>query len=256
MLFRSAKTNSEERKRTPESSGLGAKGGPATGVLDRESPERPSLDRKTLIDIYHQMVLVRRFEEKAAEIYSAGKIGGFCHLYIGQEAVAIGAISAVRKDDYAVTSYREHAHAIACKHGARSRARHGGPLQSAGELHAIEQHHSANGIAASSASRKLAPLRSRLSRPVSRGVLRRTARTSARLVFAPSRQSAPAVHSRDGCRTKVPVSFARTTANGCQESAGSSAARAHHFVWQRSLLRSSRQPDRLTPRAGGSRRRE
>lgn len=72
-----------------------------------------ALDRDTLIDIYHQMLLVRRFEEKAAEIYSAGKIGGFCHLYIGQEAVAIGSISAIRKDDYVLTSYREHAHAIA-----------------------------------------------------------------------------------------------------------------------------------------------
>ena len=71
------------------------------------------IDRETLINIYHQMLLVRRFEEKAAEIYSAGKIGGFCHLYIGQEAVAIGSISAIRKDDYVLTSYREHAHAIA-----------------------------------------------------------------------------------------------------------------------------------------------
>src|SRR5687767_7962221 len=59
------------------------------------------------------MLLVRRFEEKAAEVYSAGKIGGFCHLYIGQEAVAIGAISAIRKEDYVLASYREHAHALA-----------------------------------------------------------------------------------------------------------------------------------------------
>ncbi|MGH9971019.1 MAG: pyruvate dehydrogenase (acetyl-transferring) E1 component subunit alpha [Pyrinomonadaceae bacterium] len=65
------------------------------------------------MDLYHQMLLVRRFEEKAAEAYSMGKIGGFCHLYIGQEAVAIGAISAIRRDDYVLTSYREHAHAIA-----------------------------------------------------------------------------------------------------------------------------------------------
>ncbi len=71
------------------------------------------IDRETLVNIYHQMVLVRRFEEKSAEAYSAGKIGGFCHLYIGQEAVAIGSISAIRKDDYVLTSYREHAHAIA-----------------------------------------------------------------------------------------------------------------------------------------------
>src|SRR6266496_5880325 len=70
-------------------------------------------DRETLLSLYHQMLLIRRFEEKSAEAYSLGKIGGFCHLYIGQEAVAIGAISAIRKDDYVLTSYREHAHAIA-----------------------------------------------------------------------------------------------------------------------------------------------
>ena len=71
------------------------------------------LDRHTLLGLYHQMLLIRRFEEKSAEAYSMGKIGGFCHLYIGQEAVAVGAISAIRKDDYVLTSYREHAHAIA-----------------------------------------------------------------------------------------------------------------------------------------------
>jgi pyruvate dehydrogenase E1 component alpha subunit len=71
------------------------------------------LDRETLVDLYYQMLLCRRFEEKSAEAYSMGKIGGFCHLYIGQEAVAIGAISAIRKDDYVLTSYREHAHALA-----------------------------------------------------------------------------------------------------------------------------------------------
>ena len=62
--------------------------------------------------IFHQMLLVRRFEEKCAESYSLGKIGGFCHLYIGQEAVGVGAISALRDDDYVLTSYREHGQAI------------------------------------------------------------------------------------------------------------------------------------------------
>ena len=71
------------------------------------------LDKETLIGLYRQMLLIRRFEEKSAEAYSSGKIGGFCHLYIGQEAVAVGAISAIRKDDYVLTSYREHGHAIA-----------------------------------------------------------------------------------------------------------------------------------------------
>ncbi len=60
-----------------------------------------------------EMLLIRRFEEKAGEAYSLGKIGGFCHLYIGQEAVAVGSIAALRPDDYIVCSYREHGHALA-----------------------------------------------------------------------------------------------------------------------------------------------
>ncbi|MDQ3698844.1 MAG: pyruvate dehydrogenase (acetyl-transferring) E1 component subunit alpha [Gemmatimonadota bacterium] len=59
------------------------------------------------------MLLQRRFEEKTAEAYALGKIGGFCHLYIGQEAVGTGAISVLREDDYVVTSYRDHAQALA-----------------------------------------------------------------------------------------------------------------------------------------------
>ena len=70
-------------------------------------------DRETLVELLRQMLLIRRFEEKSAEAYSLGKIGGFCHLYIGQEAVAVGSISAIRKDDYVLTSYRDHGHAIA-----------------------------------------------------------------------------------------------------------------------------------------------
>src|SRR5918998_679429 len=70
------------------------------------------LDRATLQKILYQMVLIRRFEEKAAEAYTLGKIGGFCHLYIGQEAVAVGSLSALRPDDYALTSYRDHGHAL------------------------------------------------------------------------------------------------------------------------------------------------
>jgi pyruvate dehydrogenase E1 component alpha subunit len=62
--------------------------------------------------LLRQMLLVRRFEEKAAEAYAQGRIGGFCHLYIGQEAVAVGAIAALREDDYIFASYREHAHAL------------------------------------------------------------------------------------------------------------------------------------------------
>jgi pyruvate dehydrogenase E1 component alpha subunit len=59
------------------------------------------------------MLLIRRFEEKAGEAYSLGKIGGFCHLYIGQEAVAVGSMAALRDDDYITASYREHGQALA-----------------------------------------------------------------------------------------------------------------------------------------------
>jgi pyruvate dehydrogenase E1 component alpha subunit len=68
-------------------------------------------------DVYRgwlrQMLLIRRFEEKAGEAYSLGKIGGFCHLYIGQEAVAVGSLAALGEDDYITCSYREHGHALA-----------------------------------------------------------------------------------------------------------------------------------------------
>ena len=59
-----------------------------------------------------QMLLIRRFEEKAAEAYALGKVGGFCHLYIGQEAVAAGSLAALRDDDYVICSYREHGQAL------------------------------------------------------------------------------------------------------------------------------------------------
>ncbi len=71
------------------------------------------VDRETLLRMLYHMILIRRFEEKSAEAYTLGKIGGFCHLYIGQEAVAVGALAALRKDDYVMTSYRDHGHALA-----------------------------------------------------------------------------------------------------------------------------------------------
>jgi pyruvate dehydrogenase E1 component alpha subunit len=69
-------------------------------------------DREELLSMLRMMLLGRRFEEKAAEAYALGKIGGFCHLYIGQEAVAVGAISALRDDDYVIAAYREHVQAL------------------------------------------------------------------------------------------------------------------------------------------------
>ena len=102
-------SQASERSQSKSSSAGGA------GVLDHpEDPNsKPQDDRETLVKMLHQMILIRRFEEKCAESYSLGKIGGFCHLYIGQEAVGVGAISALRPDDYVLTSYREHGQAIA-----------------------------------------------------------------------------------------------------------------------------------------------
>ena len=87
---------------------------------ERQKDRLGGLEPNQLIDLYRQMILIRRFEEKAAEVYVAGKIGGFCHLYIGQEAVAVGSISAIRKDDYVLGSYREHGQALAKGMSARS----------------------------------------------------------------------------------------------------------------------------------------
>jgi pyruvate dehydrogenase E1 component alpha subunit len=83
------------------------------GGLD---PERADVHRNWL----RQMLLIRRFEEKAGEAYSLGKIGGFCHLYIGQEAVAVGSLAALGPDDYITCSYREHGHALARGISART----------------------------------------------------------------------------------------------------------------------------------------
>ena len=74
-----------------------------------QSPE-PEPD---LTALYRQMLLIRRAEEACAKAYSFGKIGGFLHLYIGQEAVAVGAIAALKPQDSVVATYREHGHALA-----------------------------------------------------------------------------------------------------------------------------------------------
>lgn len=69
-------------------------------------------DKKILKEMLYQMVLGRVFEQKCAEVYRIGKIGGFCHLYIGQEAIGIGTMMAMEKGDYSITSYRDHVQAM------------------------------------------------------------------------------------------------------------------------------------------------
>jgi pyruvate dehydrogenase E1 component subunit alpha len=71
------------------------------------------MDRNQALALYRQMLLIRRFEERCAQLYVEGKIGGFLHLYIGQEAVGVGAISQMRPDDYLIAYYRDHGYALA-----------------------------------------------------------------------------------------------------------------------------------------------
>jgi pyruvate dehydrogenase E1 component alpha subunit len=73
--------------------------------------QRP--EQRDEVEMLALMLLIRRFEERASQQYQAQKIGGFCHLYIGQEAVVVGAVAATRADDYIITAYRDHAHALA-----------------------------------------------------------------------------------------------------------------------------------------------
>src|ERR1700737_853678 len=79
--------------------------------------KKPDAETKTDagrdLELLHSMLLQRRFEERCAEAYALGKIGGFCHLYIGQEAVSTGTLSMLRPDDYVITTYRDHGQALA-----------------------------------------------------------------------------------------------------------------------------------------------
>ena len=75
---------------------------------------KANIAKDNLLHYYREMLLIRRFEEKAGQLYGMGLIGGFCHLYIGQEAVVVGLEAAAEKGDKRVTSYRDHGHMLAC----------------------------------------------------------------------------------------------------------------------------------------------
>ncbi|WP_420404944.1 pyruvate dehydrogenase (acetyl-transferring) E1 component subunit alpha [Nisaea sp.] len=93
-------------------------GGGSRGASTRTRKSRTSSPPKNkvaeLLPYYRDMLLIRRFEEKAGQMYGMGLIGGFCHLYIGQEAVVVGMQAAIGKGDKVVTSYRDHGHMLAC----------------------------------------------------------------------------------------------------------------------------------------------
>jgi pyruvate dehydrogenase E1 component alpha subunit len=85
----------------------------AADTKKRGKTSEPSMSREMLLRAYHDMMLIRRFEEKAGQLYGMGLIGGFCHLYIGQEAVVVGIQSALSDGDQVITSYRDHGHMLA-----------------------------------------------------------------------------------------------------------------------------------------------
>jgi len=90
-----------------------------TASTRRGKAKAPSLSREETLRAYRDMLLIRRFEEKAGQLYGMGLIGGFCHLYIGQEAVVVGMQMCLKPGDQVITSYRDHGHMLATGMEAR-----------------------------------------------------------------------------------------------------------------------------------------
>src|ERR671910_919936 len=84
-----------------------------------KTPEVAECSKDEELKAYREMLLIRRFEEKAGQLYGMGMIGGFCHLYIGQEAVVVGMQMAIEEGDQNITGYRDHGHMLACGMEAR-----------------------------------------------------------------------------------------------------------------------------------------
>ena len=83
-------------------------------MVAKKAPEKSNVSKDDLLKYYREMLLIRRFEEKAGQLYGMGLIGGFCHLYIGQEAVVVGLEACTKPGDKRLTSYRDHGHMLAC----------------------------------------------------------------------------------------------------------------------------------------------
>ncbi|NND17631.1 MAG: pyruvate dehydrogenase (acetyl-transferring) E1 component subunit alpha, partial [Silicimonas sp.] len=80
----------------------------------KKATRKSNASKEELLKYYREMLLIRRFEEKAGQLYGMGLIGGFCHLYIGQEAVVVGLEAAAEEGDRRITTYRDHGHMLAC----------------------------------------------------------------------------------------------------------------------------------------------
>ena len=83
-------------------------------MAPKKEPAKSNVSKDDLLHYYREMLLIRRFEEKAGQLYGMGLIGGFCHLYIGQEAVVVGLEACAKEGDKRITSYRDHGHMLAC----------------------------------------------------------------------------------------------------------------------------------------------
>ncbi|MES0868176.1 pyruvate dehydrogenase (acetyl-transferring) E1 component subunit alpha [Pseudovibrio sp. SCP19] len=97
-----------------KSSGGRAKGATKARGAMKNVPDLVEFSKEEELNAYREMLFIRRFEEKAGQLYGMGLIGGFCHLYIGQEAVVVGMEMAKEQGDQMITSYRDHAHMLAC----------------------------------------------------------------------------------------------------------------------------------------------
>jgi pyruvate dehydrogenase E1 component alpha subunit len=109
------------KRAKPTEKGKPARPRPASGksAALKAGTNQPGLPREQLLRAYRDMLLIRRFEEKAGQLYGMGLIGGFCHLYIGQEAVVVGIQLALGEGDQVITSYRDHGHMLATGMEAR-----------------------------------------------------------------------------------------------------------------------------------------
>src|SRR5438105_5555257 len=92
---------------------MGARRSPGMSEPARKQVPEPAPEAALAKKFYRDMLLIRRFEEKAGQLYGMGLIGGFCHLYIGQEAVVVGMQAALKPGDQVITAYRDHGHMLA-----------------------------------------------------------------------------------------------------------------------------------------------
>ncbi len=104
---------STEAKKAPPAEKRKEKGAPGNNGESAPAKDLAATTPEIRRELLHSMMLQRRFEERCAEAYALGKIGGFCHLYIGQEAISAGVMSMIRPDDYVITAYRDHGQALA-----------------------------------------------------------------------------------------------------------------------------------------------